>query len=101
MEIFSLIADAVQRGRADFFFDASQMCKSCIIDDLVFSFKEEEEGSFTVKHQNIAFLWIRETPGWEVIREALSAIAEDEDANSSDIKRRVYDSLYRRLNEAR
>jgi hypothetical protein len=44
-------------------------------------------------------MWIRETPGWEAVKCALSAIADNEDADSSDIRRKIFVAVLKRLSD--
>lgn len=98
-QIFHLLARAIEGGRAELFFDARTMQKCCLIGDLVFIFEIHEEGSFTVRHQNLALLWVRETTDWDIVTSALEKLAVDEDADSSDFRRKIFDATLQRLNQ--
>lgn len=97
LEIFELIADTIRSGEAEFFYDYRLRRKCCMLRDMVFAFNEEEDGSLTMQYQNIFLLWVRETPGWEVVKQSLGQVTVDEDLDFSAIRRRVYESLLQNL----
>lgn len=96
-DAFILIEKSIESKFAELFYDAKCSRKSCVIGDVVLSFEEQEEGSFVVRYQNLSLLWVRETPGWEIVSKAIATIKVDEDADSSAIRRRIYESLCHRL----
>lgn len=97
LEIFELIADAIRSGEAEFFYDYRLRRKCCILREMVFAFNEEEDGSLTMQYQNIFLLWVRETAGWEVVKQSIDKVTVDEDVDFSTIRRRVYESLLQNL----
>lgn len=96
-DIFNLIIKAVDNDRAFFFYDARAGKKSCLISDLVFEFEEQEEGSLVVRNQNLVLLWMRETPGWEEISNRLSLVVEDQNSDSSEVRRKIFLSIVYKL----
>lgn len=100
-KIFEHISVAISSGAAEFFYDNRLKKKCCLIADVVLIFTEEEEGSFTMQYQNIFPMWIRETLGWEQLREALANVQEDEEIECAHVRRRVYQSLLKRLTSSK
>lgn len=97
LKLFDLVSGAILSGKAEFFYDNRLRKKCCLIGEAVIIFKEEEEGSFSMQYQNIFPMWIRETAGWEQLRDALAKVHEDEDVECGHIRRRVYAIFIERL----
>lgn len=98
-EIRRLLANFILSGEARFFYNHMHGCVACILGDMVFEFKEEEDESLTVRYQNIDLLWMRETEGWDVVRNAILKVSEEDDDDRTfyAINRHVINSLHQRL----
>ena len=89
------ILTAIQENRALFFVDPEVAGLSCMIGKAVITFFEEEDGSYTVRHQNQTIFWIRETPGWAELTSAIAlASAAGNQCDLTKMRARIYENLH-------
>ncbi|SMC27279.1 hypothetical protein SAMN02745857_02783 [Andreprevotia lacus DSM 23236] len=101
LAIMPALVNLIARGKVEFLYRYDEFNQWIIAGDMVFECREEIEGSFSIRHQGLIFLLMRETPGWAEVGAALAPVVEDsgyaDDAHALAIRHRLWDATAARL----